>query len=461
MKMTMRKSLFYLFVPAMIWGLVACSESDGPESEGTGDEDNDTSSGSTDTQMGTDSQLTVKGGVLLKSDRQRDMNPTPTQNLLEQLSKSNTAFATDMYAKLAKDNDANLFFSPFSLSAGMALSYGGARNETEKQMAETLHFSSFSQEELHLAFNRILLDLDSRSEPETDDDGGFELSISNSLWGQKDFPFLSDYLDLISVNYDAGIYTTDFEADLAKAIGAINDFVAEKTKNKILDILDPKHIELPVYSVLVNAIYFKAAWNLPFKKEQTTDKEFTLLSGDTIKTAMMAQSEHFSYGHGDGYEAVSLPYDGESVDMVIIAPVAGTFNAFEENLDSTRLDSILQNMAGTYSTWVTLNFPKFHIASKWEMEDLFMSLGMEAPFGDDADFSGMTERFIRIKKIIHQTDIVVDEAGTEAAAATVIVDGNGDADYVDLNLNRPFIFMIRDVPTGTILFMGRVTNPNL
>ncbi|MBN2342201.1 MAG: serpin family protein [Deltaproteobacteria bacterium] len=462
MRITIPRHFSYWILLLLLQGLFACSESNNSDSDGTGTDDTENG---TDSDIGNDTDtgpdITESGGEFLKSAQPRNMTPTPTEDTLTQLAAANSAFAADMYTALSQADDENLFFSPFSLSVGLAMSYGGAAGTTQTQMADTLHFSSFAEEDLHNAFNRMLLDLAGRSQAASGDDGGFELSIANSFFGQKDFPFLSTYLDLLSVNYGAGIYTMDFQADLAAAVAAINDWIAERTADKITDALDPNELTPPIFSVLVNAIYFKAAWNLPFDANDTIDQEFTLLSGETVTTPMMAQGEHFSYGQGDGYQAVSLPYDGEDVEMMIILPDAETFSTFEAGLSAAKIDDIVQNMASAYSTWVTLNVPRFHIASKWELKDIFTAMGMEAPFSDEADFSGMSEEFLRIQKIIHQTDITVDEAGTEAAAATVIVDSNGDADYATVTLNRPFLFLIRDVPTSSILFMGRVTNPSL
>ncbi|MBN2530690.1 MAG: serpin family protein [Deltaproteobacteria bacterium] len=457
---TQKMNLGSMLLFALMSLLFACGES-GNDENSSGDSV-DSATGDTGTEAAdTESETGTSKALLQKSEKARDMEPAPSEEVISQVVASNSAFAMDVYGKLREGNSENLFFSPLSLSAGMAISYAGARSTTESQMAATLHWDAFGQEALHEALNKLLLTLSSRATPQSSDDaGGFELSIFNSLWAQKDFVFHSAYLDLLAANYDTGVWTVDFDNNLNKSIATINDWVAENTQNKIQDVLNPAEIVSPILAVLVNAIYFKAAWNLPFDESETTLQPFSLLSGETVNVNTMAIGEHFSYGKGDGYEAVALEYDGEDVDMVIIAPDVGTFEAFETSLDASKLKTILDGMASRYTTWVTLTVPRFHIASKWEMSEIFEGLAMEAPFGTDADFSGMSDTFLRIKKIIHQTDITVDEKGTEAAAATVIVDGNGDADYATVNLNRPFLFIIRDQPTNTILFMGRVTNPS-
>lgn len=447
--------LFHLILTlALTGGGIACDET---ADNGVGANDSDTTSDNTET----DSSQTDERIILNKSQLPHNQSPAPSSDTLQQLSLDNAAFALDLYSQLGAGSKDNLFFSPFSLSMALAMSYGGARNETEQQMADTLHFS-LGQQKLHEAFNKISLELLGRKEPAgSEAENGFDLVLANGIWVDKPFPILPSYLDLLSENYNTGIYAADFQGEFDESVDAVNAWVADKTENKIIDVLNPETLSAPIYSILVNAIYFKAPWNLPFDPQNTTPQAFTLLSGETTTVEMMSQGEHFSYGEGEGYQAVLLPYDGEQLDMVLVVPDGETFTSFEESLDASKINTILDGMRSPYRTWVTLGIPKFSFSSKWELVDAFKIMGLEAPFADEADFSGMSEQFARIKKIFHQTHISVDEAGTEAAAATVVVDANGDADYVDLTLDRPFIFLIRDIPTNTILFMGRVVNPTL
>lgn len=428
----------------------------------TGVQQDDSYNGSDDENSNNNQENTDGKYELLKSDKSRITDPSPSQSVLNQLVDANSAFAFDLYSKLRDGHEGNMFFSPFSLSTAMAMQYGGARSSTEKEIAETMHFDMLEEEAVHEAFNKLILDIESRNEPAGDRaDSGFSLVLANSFWAQDGFDFLPNYLDLLSTNYGAAIRTIDFNGNLSKSIEIVNGWIAEKTQDKIVNMLKEDELTPPIYSMLINAIYFKAAWNSPFDVKNTAKKEFTLLSGDTVTVDMMAQNEHFSYGKGTAYEAVALPYDGEQLDMVLIAPNAGEFIEFENTMDINKIKDILDNMKHYSQTWVTMNIPKFNISSRWEMKNAFAALGMEAPFDETADFSGMSDEFLRIQKIFHQTQISVDEAGTEASAATVIVDSNGDAEYEEFNLNRPFIFLIRDIPTKSILFVGRVVNPTL
>ena len=210
--------------------------------------------------------------------------------------------------------------------------------------------------------------------------------------------------------------------------------------------------------VLTNAVYFKAAWNEPFKEEETTDGEFTRLDGSKVTARMMHQVVDLNYSEGEGYAAVEIPYDGEQLSMVVIVPDQGEFEEFEISLDRQGLDEILADLA--YKQ-VTLSLPKFKFEFGSRLKQVLSDLGMDVAFSNDADFSGITEEEkLVISDVLHKTFVAVNEAGTEAAAATAVVfEGSGIPDEVTLSVDRPFLFLIRDIPTGAILFIGRVLDP--
>ncbi len=398
---------------------------------------------------------------ILQSDKPRDTDPDVSQGDIDELADGNRAFAFDLYSELiqiADPAESNVFYSPFSISIALAMSYGGARNQTEQEMQDTMHFT-LGQDRLHPAFNKVDLELMSRAIPPNEDaDDGFELNLINSFWGQTGFPFKGEYLDLLAINYGRGLHLVDFIEAPEESREIINEWVAEQTENRIQDLLLEGDINFNVRLVLVNAIYFKAAWDLPFKDQDTADGVFTLLSGGTVTVPMMHQGEHFSYGEGDGYQAVSLPYDGELLDMVIIVPDAGEFETFEMGLTGDEVKTIMDGMASAHATRVTLTVPRFGFESRFSLKDILQAMGMVDAF-NDADFSGISDKFLRIRDVIHKANVTVNEAGTEAAAATAVIMGNGDADYATVTLDRPFIFLVRDIPTGAILFVGRVLNP--
>ncbi len=438
-----------LSVSLFLFGIPAC---DADDADSPKDSDTDTPEDSEDPEG---------EYVILQSALPRDESPQVSADDRATLVRGNTAFALDLYSVLVSNSDENLFYSPFSISMALAMNFAGAKGQTESEMASVLHFE-LPQADLHRAFNYVDLELATRAAAANDEaDGGFILNLADSFWGQTGMTFLDSYLDVLAQNYGAPVRLVDFEGAPDAARGAINDWVSEKTEDKIPEMLTEDDIQTNTRAVLVNAVYFNAAWNLPFEPNATTQEDFTTLSGEVVPVQMMHQAEHFSYSAGDGYQAVAIPYDGGQLDMVLIVPEAVAFSTFEASLTEEELRTLLDGMLWISQTWVTLSMPRFNITSRLPLHDVLSGMGMPSAFDDTADFSGMAEESLRIRKVIHQADIRVDEAGTEATAATVIVDSNGDAEYQTVTADRPFIFLIRDIPTGTVLFVGRVVDPSV
>jgi serpin B len=210
---------------------------------------------------------------------------------------------------------------------------------------------------------------------------------------------------------------------------------------------------------LTNAIYFNAGWQYPFNKDATSDGLFHLMSDIEVTVPMMQQTESFRYAEGDGYQAVELPYDGQELSMVILLPKAGQFNTFEELLDAESVEVIIGNLE---MQEVALTMPKFEYESSFGLKEALSTLGMRVAFTGDADFSGMNgKRDLLIQDVLHKAFVSVDEAGTEAAAATAVIVGltSIPAQPIEVKIDRPFIFLIRDIPTGSTIFVGRVLNP--
>jgi serpin B len=398
-------------------------------------------------------------GELLKSDKERIISPDVSTSEQALLVEGNSAFAFELYQAL-KGKEANIFYSPYSISLALAMTYAGARGETAQQMADTLHFL-LDQDRLHPAFNWLDAELSSRGEGAGGKHGeGFRLNIVNAIWGQKDYEFLTDFLDVLAQNYGAGLRILDFTTETEKSRLAINKWVSDQTEGRIEDLIPPGVINELTRFALTNAIYFNAAWEHPFDKKMTADGPFYLLDGGQVMVPMMEQAEFFGYTEGEGYQAVELLYDGHELSMVILLPGFGKFEAFEEGLQAQQVYDIISDLQ---LTGVTLTMPKFEFDSQLSLNDILAGMGMPDAFSlSEADFSGMTGSQLFIWGVVQKAFVSVDEAGTEAAAATA-VSGAPSAgppeSPVQVTVDRPFIFLIRDIDTGAILFVGRVMNP--
>ena len=392
---------------------------------------------------------------IVQSSLDRETAPNVPEEDLKALSAGNRAFALDLYRALRDEQD-NLFFSPYSISLALAMAWAGAANETEAQMAQTLHFT-LPQDRLHPAFNALSLELASRGEGAEGQDGEpFRLNIANATWGQDGHHFLDSFLDVLAVNYGAGLNLLDFFSDPEASRITINTWVEEQTEDKIKDLVPPGAIDQATRLVLTNAIYFNAAWQYPFEESMTESVPFRLPDGGTVVADMMAQTESFRYAQGDGCQAVELPYDDNRLSMVILLPEDGRFDEFESSFDP---DEIIDGMQSAY---VHLRMPRFQYEFRVGLADRLAEMGMPSAFSSQADFSGIDgTRDLIVSDVIHKAFVSVDEAGTEAAAATAVLFEltSIPPPPVEMTLDRPFLFFIRDIPTETILFAGRVANP--
>jgi serpin B len=396
-----------------------------------------------------------------QADAPRDAQPQVTAGDLSSLVEGNSAFAFDLYDAL-RNQEGNLFFSPFSVSLALAMTYAGARGETEAQMARTLHYT-LPQERLHAAFNALDQQLSSRGANARGQDGKpFRLKLANSVWGQTGYQFLPSYLETLARQYGAGLRLSDFQSAPEPSRVAINDWVEEQTEGKIVDLLPRGSIDALTRMVLVNAIYFNAAWTHSFEKANTRPGPFNLLDGRQVEVPMMSRTLHsLSYAKGDGFQAVELPYDGREVSMVILLPDAGGFSGFEDSLDAALVDAALSALQPRF---VALTLPKFNYSSEFSLAKTLSAMGMpDAMVYRQADFSGMDgTRELFISDVVHKAVVAVDERGTEAAAATAVIVATASAPVdqpLVFTVDRPFVFLIRDLQTGAVLFVGRVLNP--
>lgn len=398
----------------------------------------------------------VPSGGVVRSAKQRVSSPNVAEADLAELVAGNSAFAFELYQAIRKEGG-NLFYSPYSTSLALAMTYAGARGETEREMARTLHYT-VPEGRLHSAFNALDLELASRGEGAREQEGGFKLNIANSIWGQTGYSFLAEFLDVLAENYGAGLRVLDFVGAPDDSRITINDWVSEETEDKIEDLLPPGSITPATVLVLTNAIYFNAAWAYPFQEELTKDGVFYLLDGGQVTVPMMEETKYLGYAQGEGYQAVELWYEGGELSMVVLLPDAGRFEDFTSRLDAESVAAIIE---GISPQEIHLTMPRFTYESWFSLKKTLAAMGMPSAFGA-ADFSGMDgTRSLFIDDVLHKAFISVDEAGTEAAAATaVVVARAAPAPPKDVAVDRPFVFIIRDIETDAILFLGHVLNPS-
>lgn len=367
--------------------------------------------------------------------------------------KDNRSFAFDLFSELSK-KPGNLFYSPYSISTALAMTYAGARTETATEMEQALHFS-LGQQTLHTAFNATDVALAKRKsevsssseQPQTG--SGFELTLVNQAWGRKGYAFLDSYLDVLGQNYGAGLFLLDF-GQSEQARGTINAWVQEQTRDRIKDLLPRGSVDGTTALVLTNAIYFKASWEQKFQKSQTAPGTFHAASGD-LTVDMMHSAPKTGYAAVGGVQMLSLPYVSTNVSMLLILPPEGN-----PTLDVETFDAL---QAALSEHQIVLSLPKWSFESENPLKAPLTALGMEAAFGA-ADFSGMDGHGgLFISEVYHKAFVAVDEEGTEAAAATAVAINDSASPPVTLSFDRPFLFAVYDKPTGQVLFFGRVEKP--
>jgi len=371
----------------------------------------------------------------------------------------NTDFAFALYSRLKDDPNVtapkgNLFFSPYSISTALAMTYGGARGETQKQMATTLHFT-LPEQNLYPALGSLQKQL-----VQKDKSCGYQLLLANALWGQKGEPFLKEFLDLTECYYEAGLSQLDFVNETEQSRLTINSWVEEKTNNKIKDLIPPGGVDKQTALVLTNAIYFKGEWKTKFSWWKTRKADFAVSAKDKVKVPMMYLKEDFKYYGDEKLQVLELPYKGDEISMVVVLPSETEgISEIENTLTAENLNVLLSNVR---TTKVDVYFPKFKMTwGTFSLKNTLVALGMPEAFEpEEADFSGMNgRRILWISDVFHKAFIEVSEEGTEAAAATGVVMSKALHIEPVFRADRPFVFIIRNNRSGNILFMGRVINP--
>lgn len=366
----------------------------------------------------------------------------------------NSAFACDLYQKL-RVSEGNLFFSPYSVSAALAMTYAGARGETESQMAKTLRFSM--NQDVHPAFAELAASLATLQKA-----GSVRLVIANSLWPQKSYPFLETYLTLIRKNYGVAITPLDFKADVEGARNTINAWVEKETQKKIKNLVPPGILDPLTRLVLVNAIYFRGKWQHPFTAQATRDAPFRLAKDNDVPVPMMTQQQKFRHADLESLAVLELPYAGNELSMLILLPkeIEG-LKQLEAGLSPEKINIWKSRMSVKE---VNVFLPRFRMTCAFRLDNALVALGMPDAFSESkADFSGMDGRpnWLYIGVVLHKAFVDVNEEGTEAAAATAVVmkEKMMATPPVMFRADHPFLFLIQEKQTGSILFMGRMADP--
>ena len=372
--------------------------------------------------------------------------------MIEAVVQGNMKFALDLYQEL-RSSEGNLFYSPYSISSALAMTCAGAQENTLKEMEQALHFPA-DQEALHEAFERI-----SAGVTEAGEQDHVQMKIANNLWPSHDHDFLKAYLKLLKKYYDVKITPLDY-GDEESARTTINEWVEERTENRIQDLIAAGVLDSLTQLVLVNAIYFKGDWEIPFDPDLTSEAPFRVDPQEQIMLAMMNCKHNFRYAETDLMQMLELPYTGDDLVMNILLPVEDSGLAkLEEALTVENLETWL---ASLQETEVEVTLPRFELTFPFRLDGVLQSMGMRDAFTDKADFSGMDgSRELFIGAVLHKAFVAVNEEGTEVAAATAVVMVTKMMAFppVIFRADHPFLFLIQEKHSGSVLFIGRVVNP--
>lgn len=370
------------------------------------------------------------------------------------LVKGGNAFAFQMYAQLRGENKGNLFFSPYSVSTALAMTYGGARGDTADEMAKAMHFT-LPQDRLHPAAGAQIDSFNGAGTKRP-----YRLAVANALWGQQQYPFEPKFVQLNKDAYGAGLNLLDFSRDPQACRETINHWVEDKTEHKITKLLPPSAITANTKLVLTNAIYFKGDWARKFIKDDTKDADFFVTADRKVRVPLMHQEGSFRMMGTGKYQALELPYAGKELSMLVLLPrKLDGLGELEKSLTPALLDETVLKL--TEQDEVQVRLPRFKMLFEADLVPPLKNLGMKKAFVPGADFSGISQASeLRITGVFHKAFVEVNEEGTEAAAATAVAMADGGVEQVPIfRADHPFLFLIRDNRSGAILFLGSVTSP--
>ncbi len=382
-----------------------------------------------------------------------------TMDSMNAVVKGNTTFAINLH-QIERAKPGNLFFSPYSISTALAMMYGGARGDTAQEIARVFHFDA-PQADLPQTFSDLAHRFD-----EIAAGTNVQLHVANSLWYQRDYHVTEAFMKLSRDAYHADVESVDFVGNSAAACASVNAWVAHTTQDKIRELLEPGQLSPLTRVVLCNAIYFKGTWAAQFNPRATRPAPFFITPQQSIATPMMSQTLRLRDRSLEDVDIFALPYKGNEVSMIILLPKAKDgLAAVERQFDDGKLADGLAALDATPMVKADLTLPKFKLDLRLELTSALKEMGMRSAFDPaQADFSGITgRRDLSISSVVHQAYVDVNEEGTEAAAATAVVARTSAVmreETIVLHADHPFLFLIRENQTGTILFLGRMVNPS-
>jgi len=375
-------------------------------------------------------------------------------NSFSEVVNGNNNFCFELYSNLSNENSDNLFFSPYSISTAIAITYEGAKEDTKDQIQKVFHFP-VNDNIRRFGFLEIYNQIN-KSEKD------YQLTTANALWAEQKYIFLESYFSIIKNYYGGEVTNLDFYNEAEKSRVIINSWVEEQTNNKIKNLISEGQINPLTTLVITNAIYFKGTWQYQFNIDDTREMDFRISPENTVKTQMMFlknEDAKFNYFETELLQILELPYDGEEISMFVILP-KGNLDSIDDEIN---IESFLELKSEMEKEEVLIYLPKFKLDTKYLLKEYLSDMGMTKAFTGEADFSGMTGfRDLFISLVIHQAFVEVNEEGTEAAAATAVIMERTSAAPRNKTFlaDHPFIFIITEKQTGSILFMGRVVDPS-
>lgn len=377
------------------------------------------------------------------------------------LINTNNQFALEFYSHLKdKESGKNIFFSPYSISTALSMTYEGAKEETAQEIRSVFHFpenDNVRRSSVAAVYNEL-----------NKNQSDYTLSTANALWVQKNYPLLDEVTKVISEYYGGRLNNLDFVNETEKSRTTINDWIEEETRGKIKDAIKPGALGPLMRVILTNAIYFKGSWVIAFDEGATQKESFQVSGSETVQVDMMRLKEkEFPYAETDALQVLEMPYKGDNLSMLVLLPKNKDIGSLEAGLTINQLSGWRDQLK---KQKVDVYIPKFQFKTEYELKDQLGAMGMPLAFTEPsenggADLSGFTgKRDLYIGFVKHLAFVDVNEEGTEAAAATVVgirTTSMPINDHPVFRADHPFIFLIQEKKTGHILFMGRVTNPNL